>query len=198
MTDRTDNFNRANVATSLGTPSDGGTDWACNFTDWGISSNQAHNTEAGVDWHPAILESSVSAVEVQATLTALADGLNAAMCGRYADDNNYIRLQLVAGASGTIKLTKRVAGTETQLGSTYTGAVAVNDVFKLRMDSANLLTAYQNGVSRVSATDAAGAANTRHGLIAFDPESWDDFSITEIVAGGGGIPSRARTIFVMP
>lgn len=184
MTDRTDNFNRADAGV-LGTPSDAGSDWATNFS-WSILSNAARGPAQG-DWAPAFLESSVTAVEVQATLTVLADGANAGLCGRRADDSNYILLAVVPGASGTIKLYKNIATTFTQLGSTYTGSVVTTDVFKLRMDSANLLTCYQNGVSRVSATDAAGSANTKHGMVAFDACSWDDFSITAIVAAGTAI-----------
>src|SRR4051812_42221595 len=62
---RSDTFTRADSASSLGTPSDGGSAWATSDT-WGISTNRAYN--AGADAQStAVLESSKSDVLVQAT-----------------------------------------------------------------------------------------------------------------------------------
>lgn len=181
MSDRSDDFNRADNASSLGTPSDGGSAWVSAAGVWGISSNRGCNVDGDTERN-VYLESSSSNVEVQVTLTTLTSdaGVNA----RLADSNNML-LGLMTHGTG-IRLFKRVGGSYTQLGSTYGGSMASGDVIKLRVDSSNSITLYQNGVSRVGpATDSAGSTNTKHGLRTWSDSSsrFDTFSITDIVAG---------------
>jgi signal transduction histidine kinase len=74
-------------------------------------------------------------------------------------------VQAVLGASGAIYLWRYVASAFNAIGtSPYNGAVTVGDVIKLRMDSSNNLTVYQNGVSRVTGIDSTYASNTKHGM----------------------------------
>ncbi len=188
MANRSDDFNRADAATPIGTPSDGGSAWVAAANTWGISGNRAY-TSAGSSESDVTLDSGTSAVEVQVTISTLS--ADAGLCFRLADVNNMLLAQLLVGTG--IRMFKRVGGTYTQLGSTYSGSIASGDVLKVRADSSNNLTAYQNGVSRVTANDSAGASNTRHGLRTFNDTAsrFDDFSITDIVAA----PVSQKLIF---
>ena len=183
MTDRTDNFNRTDSTTSLGTPSDSGSAWVAQGGTWGILSNQGYKPLNSSSQQIATLESSVSNVEVQATFAVMPATWGAGLNARAADNSNYLLLNANATL---IELYKVVAGAFTQLGTTFNGTLTAGDVLKLRVDSANLITAYQNGTSRVSATDAVGSANTKHGLRdyrgAAASVSFDTFSITAIVS----------------
>ena len=191
MTNRTDNFDRANSTAALGTPSDGGSAWVAASGTWGISGNKGYPAASTTET-VAYLESSVTAVEVQATMSTGAtwNGLMARCGGSWTN-----LLLLNADTAGTIKLYKYVSGSSTQLGSTYSGAVAAGDVLKLRVDSANLITAYQNGSSRTSATDSAGSTNTKHGFWCYGTTAprWDDLSITEI-----GAAADASLVYYQP
>jgi hypothetical protein len=176
MTNRTDTFNRADTTNAIGTPSDGGSAWSQVNGTWGIASNTAYSSSAGSESHCA-LESSVSAVEVEATLTVVDS--QCGLTGRLADVNNYITVIVEAPQA---RLFKYVAGVYTQLGSTYTATMNNGVVIKLRMDSANDITVYVDGVSRITANDAAGSSNTQHGLRihASGNTRFDNFSITAI------------------
>lgn len=182
MTNRTDNFTRADVTGGMGTPSDGGSQWAAPTGNFGIISNTAYKFQ-GAAHQTSTLESSVTAVDVQATITAVGS-TNGGIVARASDDSNFI-LHYWNGTSNI--LYKQVATVYTQLGSTFTGTLAANDVLKLSCDSSDLLTCYQNGVSRISATDSALNTVTKHGLESFGEGTanslrWDDFSITAITS----------------
>jgi hypothetical protein len=186
LTNRTDNFNRADSAVSLGTPSDSGSAWVVPTASFGISSNQGYKANTASTHEVAYLESSVADVDVEVTLTAIGASAAGGVCARFADDSNYLHAQ--CGTGGTpVYLFKRVAGSFTQLGSTYGGTLVANDVMKLTCNGSSL-TVYINGVSRITATDSAGSTNTKHGLYAYsantDSPLFDTFSIT--AAGGSG------------
>src|SRR5438552_14788054 len=119
MTNRTDNFNRADSTTALGTPSDGGSDWIAINGTWGISSNQGYKVATDANSQRAVLESSVSNVDVQATLAGNATSGGGGLVCRLADVNNLIVAAI--GANNLVaNIFKIVAGSATQLGSTYT------------------------------------------------------------------------------
>lgn len=187
MTDRTDNFNRASVNLSGNTPSDGGSAWVVHAGTWSVTvSNTVNKTATFNANETCSLESSVSDVDVQATYSILGNG---GPCARLADNNNF--LVVIVTATNAI-MYKRVAGTFTQLGTTYGGTTAVNDVWKLTPNGTSL-TARQNGTSRITATDGAGQTNTKHGLYAFSTTGdWDDFSITGLGATTGTRPLVGR------
>lgn len=181
MANRSDNFNRADSTTALGTPSDGGSDWVAASGTWGITSNKSYKVGSGSTFEAAYLEASTSSADVQATNTGLG---STGLCCRLSNNSNFIFGQVI---SGTAYIWKRVAGTFTQIGSTYTGTIVAGDVWKLTCDASNNLKLYQNGVQRVSGTDAAGSTNTKHGFCDFSGGSsvnWDNFSITDTAGGG--------------
>lgn len=186
MTNRTDNFNRANGNLSGSTPSDGGGVWAVSGT-WQVLTNAANKSATAATVEAAWLESSVANVEVTATMKAVA---NCGLVARVTDSLNYIYAQT---ADFNLKMWKVEAGVLTQLGATDTSTTAINDVFVLRA-SGNDLILKQNGVARVTTTSAFNNTATKHGLSATGLDaSWDDLSITEISTG---IATRALLLGV--
>lgn len=189
MTNRTDSFDRADTTSAIGTPSDSGGAWTQDIGTWGITSNLGYKSANNNAVEFASLDSSSSNIEVQATITGGSAAAYGGMAARVSNSSNLLFVEMnVNGASGYLKLYRRVAAANTQIGSTYTGSLANGDVIKMRCDSANLITVYQNGVSRVSATESAGSTNTRHGLYVYSTAyRYNDFSITDIAAGGAFI-----------
>lgn len=200
MTNRTDNFNRADSGSAMGTPSDGGSAWVPYGTSqWGITSNQGYKVATNTANEAAVLESSVSAVDIQATVAAVGSQGGNGPIGRGSSDTDYILTQWLGGST---YIFKKVGGSFTQLATTA-GSLSAGDVLKLRCDSSNNLTSYRNGSSVITATDAAGSTNTQHGLGAnggglTQAILWDDFSITAIVAAGTvAPPARAFPLSIL-
>jgi hypothetical protein len=178
MTNRTDNFNRADSTTALGTPSDSGSNWVALTGTWGIGTNKGYPVSVSGEG-VAYLESSIADCDVQVTTPVVSND-----CGiqcRVVDASNMI-IGWVAASTGW-RIYKLVAGTYTQLGSTASGTPANNDVLKMNM-SGNSLTFYANGVSKVAVSDSAHNTATKHGLRSYNTTSvtFDDFSITALAA----------------
>jgi len=181
MSNRTDNFTRADSSVTMNPPSDGGANWAApTGGTWGIATNQGRAVSS-TSQSVIALEASLSNVDVQCTFATV--GSDGGLCARLADDANYLVLKV----SGTaLTLFKKVANSFTQIGDAGAITISNNDVIKLRCDSANLLNAFQNGVSKFSVTDAAGSTNTQHGLRdnADTNGRFTVFSITDLGAAG--------------
>lgn len=183
MTSRSDNFNRTDTASGIGTPSDGGSGWVQTSGTWGITTNRGYKSASDGAYQVCDLEASSYQVDVQATLASRGAGSVGGVVARLADNNNYI----MAFCGDSFILFKKVAGSFTQIGSTYSAGSATNDVVKLTANASNNLEVFVNGVSRITGTDAAGATNTRHGLMVHTNTFYfDDFSITDNAGGGGG------------
>lgn len=180
-TGRTDNFTRADSATTINPPSDGGTNWALDTAaTWGISSNQGYTAvTSGSNQDIIVLQSSASDVTVQVTLSVVDGTTDAGLVAREVDSNNYLML-ITTRASTNLRLFKNVAGTLTQLGSTVSYTAANGDVLKLTV-SGTSITGYVNSVSQIAVTDSAGQTNTRHGLRTFN-EIATRFSAFSIVS----------------
>lgn len=184
MTDRVDNFNRADSTTALGTPSDAAGDWVAQSGTWGISSNTAYLVSSASN-ASAVLESSVSNVTASVKLATASTFVG--LVARAADNSNYI-LAIFNKTDTQVLLYKRVAGSFTQLGSTVFGVTINNgDTVSLTIDSANLIDAKVNGSSKITFTDSAGSTNTKCGIwSSTDTVSrFDDFAITGLDAPTG-------------
>lgn len=179
--ERSDTFNRADNGATMGTPSDGGSAWYEAPADWGIVSNQSY-TFIEVGNAIAILEASITNVQVQVTLSGTQGG--AGIVFRAVDENDFM-MATISSAGGSIY--KVVGGTFTSLGSNTWTAVA-GDVWKVTVDSSNNITLYQNGVSRIALNDATHATNTKHGLRSDNTTAlrFDDFSICPFAGCAGG------------
>lgn len=188
---RSDNFNRADTTSGLGTPSDGGSAWVALSGVWGISSNQAYES-AGGPHSVAVLDSGTADVTVQMTLTAVG-GNNAGVVARASDDNNYLLLAIYGG--NTLEIYRRDAGSFVSLLAPVTSAYAAGDVFKLTVNGTSV-TAYQNGVSKGTVTSAFNQTATKHGLRSHQSiaHRFDDFSVTDLGGGGAPAPTHFLTL----
>lgn len=188
--ERSDTFNRADNGATMGTPSDGGSAWYEFPIDWGIVSNQSY-TVVAVGNVIAILEASITDVQVQVTLSGTQGG--GGIVFRALDENDFMLATIDAGGGNIYKI---VGGTYTSLGSNTWTAVA-GDVWKLTVDSSNNITLYQNGVSRIALNDATHATNTKHGIRAHNTTAlrFDDFSICPFAGcAGSGVPFYGKRI----
>ncbi len=193
MASRTDTFNRADSASALGTPSDGGSAWVAQSGTWGISSNQGYDVTGGSQ-ETAVLEASASDVDVQVTLVLA--GNSEGLIARSAGDNDYL-LFVFQTSSNELYLYKRVGGSFTDLnGGAVSSTITSTDVFKLSV-SGSTVNCYQNGVLKIGPiTTTAGQTNTKHGLRAHSSSGarFDTFSITDTGGGGGG--NRRRRVLL--
>ena len=156
-------------------PNTGGTWIEQSGTDWIINSNRAQNQGgASGGQQSAAININQSNCFVEATIVVFGTG-DGGLIGRAAGDLDYI---LVVIESGALILYRRVAGTFTNIGS-FTGTISANDVIRLECNGANLVTVYQNGISRISVTETAGSTNTRWGIRenGTTPMEYDDFQI---------------------
>lgn len=197
---RQDTFGRADSASSLGTPSDGGAGYTLSTgSTWGISSNTAYRV-SGTSNDQAVLEASASDVEVTVTGSILTD--LSGCVARWADENNFLLLYFAnAGVnSSTIYLYKKVSGSFTAVATKVNTTVGNTDVMKISC-SGSTIQCYQNGslitfddtLSSHTITD--GQTNTKHGLLANGSSSrFDQLDITDL--GGGGGTLTAGTISV--
>jgi hypothetical protein len=88
-------------------------------------------------------------------------GSNAALVGRYKDENNMYQVQLLN--SNTIELKKKVAGTWTSL-KTVAFTIATNTTYTVRFElTGSTLKAYVNGLLKTTSTDTS-LASGRAGL----------------------------------
>jgi hypothetical protein len=181
MTNRVDNFNRADTTNAIGTPSDAGSAWVQVSGAWGITSNTAYcSSTAGQNI--CVLDSTSSNTTVQATMTGtFTGGGDVGLILREADDNNYILCKI---AQTTVQIFKKVAGTYTSIAGPNAYTYVAGDVYSASVDASNNFVFKVNGVSKATATDAAGSSNTKHGIRsnANNAMRFDTFSITDIVA----------------
>jgi hypothetical protein len=145
-----------------------------------------------------------AAYAVQADVTGLSNTDQIGVMGRFRDVNNNYRLW-IDGASPTLHLDKKVAGTITSLG-TFALAGSQTQTIKLVITSTGLK-GYANGTLRITSADVAlGYQSTeRVGVIdtinaTADHPTWDNFKATYLQdvstppspppggGGGGGDP----------
>lgn len=192
MSARSDDFNRTDSSTSLGTPSDGGAGWTTyNSSTWGISSNQAYCVTSGPSNVAVATECSAANGAVQATLSTKSSGVGASgLVARLADGSNYILFQANT-SDNTGRIYKKVSGGFTQIASAG-AAWAAGDVVKGDCSSGNVLTLYRNGSSVTNVTDSAGSTNTKAGMYCSDsgssPMRIDDWSWAD--AGGATLAAN--------
>lgn len=194
MPSRSDTFDRSNNASSLGTPSDGGSAWVTSDT-WGIVGNAAYNAGANSQ-STAVLESSLSDVTIQVTMATVSGVGAGAISARWTDASNYLLVH-IAPSSNVVALFKNVAGSFTLLGS-ISVVVSDGDVFSL-ICNGSTLTVKQNGITRITATDSFNLTATKHGLRSDSNSAgrFNDFSIVSLVvgftAGTASVSSRGFT-----
>lgn len=183
MSNRVDNFNRADSVLTLNSPSDAAGDYTLVGT-WGITSNTAYSV---VSSNPcaAILDSATFDITIEVTLTGLGGADIAGLCARYTDINNHWAYYMDTLNNKT-RLYKISSGSFVSVIDNV-HAPAAGDVLKLGFSS-NTWTAYYNGSQVGTGSDAFNNTATKHGLWGYangTNDRWDSLSITDAAAGGG-------------
>lgn len=163
----TDNFNRADNASSVGNLDlPAYLPWTAQAGTWGISSGKAYCASAvssgAVTTNRLIADCGSATVNYQLTVSRGSSGGIVQGYYRYTDANNHCFFEL----TGTdLRLYKRVSSTVTQIGSTYSVSTNVGQAYAIRIvASGNGHTVYFNGISRITASDAANNTATIVGI----------------------------------
>lgn len=184
-------YENADLATDSFTRSDSdsmGSDWTEVSGDFDISSNTAISTTASTRslcvWNGTFNANNANYI-VQAickTTSASSSGV----LGRYVDSSNYY-FAYINTFSQTVKLVKRVSGTDTEIG-TYSGGYSTGTNYTLRLEMiSTTLKVYVNGTERISVTDSSLTATGKPGLFSdHNAAVIDDFNVYGEEASGGG------------
>jgi hypothetical protein len=171
----TDNFNREDSATSLGSP------WTARSGVWGITSNKAYLT-ASATLPVATIEAYSSDHEVSAILSG--DNNTQGLTVRYLDENNFYRL-ILSKTFATIILSKCVDGNLTNVSNIGLSLnIDVRVTFKAEGDVVTISSQAAGGGAVVSnsfnITDASLRTGTKCGISGGTGETsqtWDDVVI---------------------
>src|SRR3990167_417787 len=159
-----DNFDRAD-STNIGS------DWTEQKGDWEILSNKLnHKTDSGTSgediatWDTALNASPAADYDVEAIVRLTVTG-GMGVVVRYLDDNNMYLLFLNT-VGQTLEIYKKVSGSYTQLGSTYSAGQSISIDYTLKLSMVgSTIKGYQDGVERISATDSDLTATGKPGVI---------------------------------
>lgn len=169
-----DDFNRADNASSMGT-ADTGQVWPSPgyaFSYWGISANRAYvGTQPGSLNNCISLDSGHADCTVSVALPVL--GTNGGPALRITDENNFFYVNAQAG-----QLWRNQTGGSSQIGSNFTPAVA-GDTVSLTA-SGTTLTVKINGTQVLQVTDSFNQTATRVGLRTYNDTviRFDTFRVT--------------------
>jgi hypothetical protein len=180
---RSDNFDRANNASSIGNPSDGGSTWSADVGTWGITANRAYCPAENGTSHYVVLETSASNVKVKVKLN------NPANCGivaRYADSQNFLRARAFTSPDQLQLYRATTAGGVVQIGSTEAVTYLGDDLLELWCESDNTISVYFNNVLKIQVTESSGSSNTKCGMYGFNTTiRLEDFSVEDFGGVGG-------------
>jgi hypothetical protein len=178
VANRADSFNYTANPIQDGTPSDGGADWVtpgATFITDGTVMAVSSGTEARLDCGATDHEAGV-------TMVAVANQTGVTCRGTAAGNDGYL---LFRASGGGMTLYKLPAFDVLDTGGTSGNGddIAVRAV-------GTTITGYVNGVEVVSATDSTHTTGTHGGV--YSGNTYDDFYITDLTAGGGNRRRRAR------
>ena len=182
VSDVTDNFNRADSTTTLGTASDGVHVWTPETGTWGISSNQGYCPTLSGGLGYATVDYGARNCTLQFMIATVGRPFGAILGWEgTAADMIRIRCEIIATVHRLTIQLFRTGQTSLNFG-TIDGIVwADGDVMKVVL-SGQTVTVFRNGVSVTSANDSRfnDITGTKHGLYASTVTTarFEDFSIT--------------------
>lgn len=158
-----DDFQRTastSVVGNLASPAN--TSWTQQSGTWGIIDKKAYCSSCvssgGVVANRLIAESGASDFTYRVVVARGATNNQVDVLYRYTDSNNMMIVEL---AASNLILYKKVSGTVTQIGSTYSVSTTVGTPYEIKIiASGSSHTVYLNGVSRITATESANSSNT--------------------------------------
>lgn len=170
-----DDFNRADSTTSLGTASATGQAWTALNGTWGISNNQAYLT-ANLSNSIAVIDTGFANCDIEVVYSVT--NVQSKVICRASAFNNYI----VFNSDGT--LSRVVNGSFTLLGSMSPNpGLANGDTIKITLNGDSITVKVNNGAkgSVLTVTEAFNNTVTKHGIGAANTTSrFDNFKITAV------------------
>ncbi len=163
-----DNFERAASSSVIGNVVlPGNVVWNQQAGTWGISAGKAYCSSAvssgGATANRLVAEASASDFTYKVLVSRGTTNGTVDVIYRYSDSNNYWVVELRQNLD--LRLYKKVAGTVTQIGSTYSVATITGTPYEIKVvASGSSHTVYLDGVSRITGTDAAISTNTQVGI----------------------------------
>lgn len=190
--DITDDFDRANSTTTLGSTTTGQT-WTYPRGIWGISSNSAYSADGCPAPGFAVVESGTPYGDVQVTIPV--NNQDARIVFRYVDINNYFLAEHVGDGRYVIK--KVINGASTTISQTEAALAANGDVVKINLDGGTIKL-YINSVLKITLSDFS-LFGTKHGLANWCNAAlrFDNFSV-KYVAAVQPTPTPTPTITPTP
>lgn len=172
----TDDFNRSdedpltNATTSES--------WTTQLASIGVQTNKAHTYALTGGNALSTIDSGIADATVQVTMTAVAaNSTTGGMVFRYVDNSNYWRYIDLGSADGSVRVTKRVAGVNTDVWDSGPTAAVVPFILKVVLDGDDI-EVFLDGVSQTTITDSFNNTATKHGLFSSGgTPKMDDFSI---------------------
>lgn len=186
-----DTFRRTADPTSLGDPSDNGPPWIIDHGTWGIDANHAISSTFDGSVNYAVRNAGYANVAAQFTVTFGPAEAAVGIVLREADTDNKLLVTLTSSPGTTVYIDEIVAGVDTTIATESIADLSGSIVLTARVDSANLISVYVNGVFAASATSAAGATNTIHGMMENSGEPltlFSEFSVTVLPNADGTQP----------
>lgn len=177
---RSDNFNRADNTSSLGTPSDGGSAWIAATGTWGVVSGQPQ-TSSPVAYGMAVLECGSADVDIQVTVTSTSANTTLMLWARASDASNAL---LAYYYNNNIYIQRYQSGSATTLTSAAC-TFAVNDAILFHAQG-TALSVKKNGTVVASTTSSFNQTVTKHGIGLQNTtlRVMDDLAITDLNTGG--------------
>lgn len=162
---RSDNFNRPDSVSSLGAPSDGGSNWEVKH-QWGISGNAAYNSNSA-DQNIAILADTDSNVTVTADLSVVETSADLGLVLRATDIYQHLLVTFSRSAEGprlfSVTGNSVIGSTYTQIGTTGTGNINSGSVVKVDANGTSIK-AYIGSTLVLDLTTSAQQTATKHGI----------------------------------
>lgn len=169
-----DNFNRADNSSSLGTSSSGHT-WSALRGTWGINSNQGYMATNGNGQNYVVIDVGAANITVECTFPTATTGCGVSFRG--TDESNIFIWYKIN--SSLVNCYKRVSGSYTELFS-LSESMVDGDTLKV-VCNGNSIELYRNGTLKTTLTESFNNTAPKHGLYKEGSSTtarWDTFSIT--------------------
>lgn len=198
-----DSFNRADSAASIGIADVGGA-WNMMSGTWGIQGNRAYLVTAtdGTEGQAVLTSFFLADGYVEADLALSAVRAVTGLIFRVLDSNNLMMVEVAkVGATDSIVLYKRVAGTWTALATVAGAGLILGTTIKLRVEFyGGQVLVYVDGVQRITYLMLAGELNQfgaygKHGLRLYRHSTNGDDGATRIDNfRAGNLPTQRLTL----
>jgi hypothetical protein len=175
----TDDFNRANGA--LGPNWVGISDGALTITSQTVAGTVSSGTSGDIRTSEVYGSNQSSQVEVTSTQLTGGQWIGPAVRAQNGGQNTYLGIYFWNNGTPQLRLYKRISGSYTQLGSSFSSGALPAGTQLLLQASGSTITFSQNGVARISVTDTSLTGGAP-GILAFGAARADNWAGATLAA----------------